>query len=233
MIKRALISFAVVTAAAFSMADAFDNQVASIVLLQNKAVQKELKITAAQLTKMNVFAEKFNADQKAYIDALNKSGTKTNPPKRDTKKEMEMVTKLKTQVLGVLSQTQIVRLRQISLQAIGVAALADDTVAKRVGLNATQIKQVRTIVDKGLKQGQTISNQAMAEAQKGIKEPKSEAEAKKAKAEFDKRWKVVGPPAQKKLDELKRKTIGEVMALLTSGQKSIWTSLNGPVFKVS
>lgn len=232
--KRAALTIGLIVAAIAARADTFDRQVASIVLLQNQQVQKELKITETQRTKMNTFAEAFNKEQKAYIEKLEKAsnGGKTQP-KRDTAKEMAMVNSLKTKVLSLLTEKQVVRLRQISLQAIGVAALADDTVAKRIGLNKTQIDKIRSIVQKGLDEGQKISDGAMAEAQKGIKKPTNEAEQKKASAEFDKKWKVYGPPAQKKLNAVRTRTISDVMTVLTSGQKATWTSLTGPIFKVT
>lgn len=232
MMKRALICFALVTAAVASRADDFDKMVASVVLLQNQAVQKELAVTTAQRSKLNTYAEKFNKDQKAYIEQVNKNSGGKNPPKRDQARELKMVSDFKTNILTVLTEKQIVRLRQISLQAIGVAALADDMVAKRVGLNQTQVTKIRSIVEGGLKEGQKISDAAMAQAKKGIKEPKTEAEAKKADAEFNKRWKVYGPPAQKKLDALRTKTISTVMGVLTAGQTSTWKSLIGPSFKI-
>jgi hypothetical protein len=232
MLKRAVFAIGLMSAAIAVRADAFDEQVASIVLLQNQNVQKDLKITEAQRTKMNTFAEKFNKEQQTYFAALQKESEKTKKaPTRDQKKEVQMVAGLKKQILAILSQTQIVRLRQISLQAIGVAALADDLVAKKVGLTAPQITKIRGIVDKGLKEGQKISQTAEAEASKGIKQPTNEKEAAEAKKKFDAKWKVVGPPAQKKLEALRTKTINEVMSHLNAKQKSTWASLVGPMFK--
>lgn len=230
--KKALLAIAAIASIASVQADAFDRQVASIVLLQNQAVQKDMKLTESQRTKMNVFAEKFNNTQKAYLEELKKqsNGGKTQP-KRDQNREMKMVSDLKTQVLNILTDNQIVRLRQISLQAIGVAALADDTVAKRVGLNTTQITKVRSIVQKGLADGQKVNDDAVNQAKKGIKEPKTEAEQKKAQEAFQKNWKNIGPGAQKKLDFIRNKSIADVLAVLTPGQKTVWKGLIGPEFK--
>lgn len=232
MLKRALFAVGFVTTALAAQADAFDEQVASIVLLQNQNVQKDMKVTTAQRDKMNSFAAKFNKEQQAYFDKLKKESERTKkPPTRDEKRELQMVAGLKRQVIAILTPTQIVRLRQISLQAIGVAALADDIVAKKVGLEASQITKIRGIVKKGLEEGQKISNAAEAEAAKGIKEPKNEAEQKAAQAKFKERWKTIGPPTEKKLNALRTKTINEVMATMNPKQKSTWTSLIGPMFK--
>lgn len=225
--KKALLALVAVASIATAHADAFDRQVASIVLLQNRNVQTDMKITEAQRTKMNVFAESFNKTQKDYLEGLKKQKN----PQRDTKKEIAMVADLKTKVLSILSENQIVRLRQISLQAIGVAALADETVAKRVGLSAAQITKVRTTVDNGLKAGQKINEDAIATARKGIKEPKTDAERKTAQAAFDKNMKAIAPGAQKKLDQIRNQSIKDVLAVLTPAQKTVWKGLIGPEFK--
>jgi hypothetical protein len=234
MMNRALFCIGIAVSAVAAQADDFDRQIASVVLLQNQAVQKELAVTKAQRDKLNVHATKFNAEQKAYVEKVNKAANGKTPPPRDQAKELKMVLDFKNKVLAVLTEKQVVRLRQISLQAVGVAAMADEVVAKRIGLNNTQVTKIRTIVESGLKEGQNISDAAMKQATKGLKnEPNmTDAEKKKAKAEFDKRWKIYGPPAQKKLDQIRTRTIQSVMALLTSGQTSTWNSLIGPTFKV-
>lgn len=222
------------TVVAAHAADTFDRSVASVALMQNQAVQKELKITAAQRAKMNAAAAKFNAANKAYADEVNKkSNGGKNPVAHDTPREIKMLSELKTSVFAILTDAQIKRLREISLQAVGVAALGDQTVATRVGLSASQLTNVRKTLENGLAEGKKVSDAAMANARKGIKEPdpKKADDVKRAQAQFKKNMDVYGPPAQKKLNQIRQGTIDKVLAILSGGQRTVWNALLGPDFK--
>lgn len=214
-------------------ADTFDNQVASIVLLQDKMVQTELKITAAQRAKLNAFGGQFNAEQKAYFAEMEKKMKANNgkAPDPDKKREFKMVTDLKAKVLGSLSATQVKRLREISLQAIGVTALGDNTVASRVGLNATQKKKIQDLLTKGLKDVEAIQVAADKQAKIGIPNPKNQKEYEVAQKKYAEKMKTIGPPAEKKIEAIRQRTIRDATAVMTPGQTAVWRGLLGPMFK--
>ncbi|MEQ1823095.1 MAG: hypothetical protein ABL949_11335 [Fimbriimonadaceae bacterium] len=221
----------VVSCAAFACGDAFDGQVASIVLLQDKAIQTELKITEAQRAKLNTYGGKFNSDQKAYYAEMEKKLKANKNTKPDQAREMKMLMDLKTKVLATLNASQLKRLREISLQAIGVTALADETVASRVGLNASQKTKIQGLLQSGLQAVEKIQRDTSAQAGKGIAQPKTKAEQEAAQKKFSDRMRTLGPPAEAKIESVRRKTITDVLAILTPGQNTIWRALLGPMFK--
>lgn len=217
--------------AALAGADTFDNQIASVQLLQTKAVQKELGISDSQRSKMNVFAGEFNKQAEAYrAELLKKSNNGKTQVAPDRNREVAMLNQLKTKVLGTLSSAQVKRLREISLQAVGVTALGDDIVAKRVGINETQKKKIRDLVGKGLSQANKLITEANQRAMKGIAEPKNEAEAKKAQETFQKRSLTEQNKIKPQVEKIRATTITQVMGLLDAKQKGIWNALLGKPF---
>lgn len=228
MLKKitAMIGFAAIVAGAY--AQDFDRTVASIILLQDPKVQTELKVTKAQRDKMNVHAASFQKAAKAYAEKLQKQGKNAKP---NPAEENKIMGSLKSNVLGTLNATQIKRLREISLQVLGVGALGDDLVANRVGLSAAQKTTVRKHLSDGLQRANTIQQKTDAEARKGIKEPKNEAEAKKAQETYTKRMQTLGPPAQKQLNVIRTEVEKKVLAVLTPAQRTSWTGLLGKIFR--
>lgn len=218
---------ATVSLSVLAAADSFDNKMASVQLLQDKRVQSDLKVTDAQRKAMNAHAEAFNKKAEAYRQELvkksNNGKTKVNP---DKLREVKMLTDLKAQVLGELSQAQIKRLREISLQAVGVTALGDDTVAQRIGLGASQKAQIRKIVEKGLTTANDLLRKAGETASKGIKNPPSDAD----KAEFQKRLRAEQAKIQPQLTQIRSETINAALRQLNATQKKAWDGLLGKQF---
>ncbi len=218
--------------AALAGADNFDNQVASIVLLQDKAIQTELKITEAQRSKLNTYGTQFNNQQKAYMAEMEKKEkVKKGSAKPDQAREFKMVTDLKSKVLSCLSAPQIKRLREISLQAIGVTALGDNTIAAKVGLNATQKKSIQTLLTKGLADVDKIKMDADTKAKAGIPKPTNQKEFDAAQKKYQDRMKNLGPAAESKIEDIRQRTIKTTIAVLTPAQNQIWRTLLGPMFK--
>jgi GTP1/Obg family GTP-binding protein len=227
MLKKITALIGLATLVAGASAQDFDRTVASIMLLQDQKIQAELKVTKAQRDKMNTHAAAFQKVAKAYGEKLQKQGknAKANPAE-----ENKMLGTLKNNILGTLTAAQIKRLREISLQVLGVGAIGDDLVAARLGLSATQKTDVRKHLSDGLQRANAIQQKTMTEARKGIKEPKNEAEAKKAQQTFDSRMKTLGPPAQKQLNVIRMDVQKKVLAILTPVQRTTWTGLLGKTF---
>lgn len=228
---RAFTALALLALVATTFADAFDAQIASVQLLQTKAVQKELAITEAQRSKMNVFAAEFNKQAEAYrAELVKKSNNGKTQVAPDRDREVAMLNQLKTKVVATLTVAQVKRLREISLQAVGVTALGDDAVAQKVGISEAQKKKIRDLVGKGLTSANKLIQEANQRAMKGIPQPKSEAEAKTAQATFQKRSQAEQQKIKGKIESIRSSTISGVMAILNTKQRSIWNALLGKPF---
>lgn len=226
--KRTLASLLGLVAMASVMADDFDRKIAGMPLLQDKNVQTELKITEAQRKKMNAHADAFNKKSQAYEKELEaKQKTSKTPVQPDPKRIEAMMEALKANVLKELSAVQLKRLRELSLQAVGVTALGDDLVAARVGLTGTQKTQVRKVVKEGLDAANKLMGQADANARKGIKEPKTEAEFKKAEATYNTRMEAEQKKIQPQLQKIRDNTIKKALAILNAKQNAAWKALQG------
>jgi hypothetical protein len=216
--KRTLALFAAFSLFSNAAADDFDKKIAAFQLLQDKKVQTELKLTEAQRTKLNKHADAFNAKAAAYQKELEAQQKKTNKPAQPDQKRMEaMMTELKGKVLAELSATQMKRLRELSLQAVGVTALGDDLVAARVGLTADQKAKVRTLIKSGLDAANKLMAQADANARKG----------KKAEETYNKRIEAEQKRIQPQLQKLREDTIKKVLAAMNAKQNAAWKQLQG------
>lgn len=215
-----------------ALADAFDEQIASIQLLQSKPVQKELGITQAQRAAMNKYADEFNKKAEAYqADLAKKSDGGKKQVQRDIAQETKMLGELKQKVLSQLSQAQIKRLRELSLQAVGVTALGDDAVAAKVGLSTEQKNKIRKLVQAGLEGANKIMEAAHQRASKGIPTPKNQAEAEKATKTYNTRIAEEQKKIQPSLDKIRADTIKNVLAVMNPNQKAAWNALQGKIFK--
>lgn len=228
---RTLITIAgFITLAASALADQFDSNLASIQLLQDKRVQKELKVSEAQRSKMNAHAQAFNKQAETYRQEMMKKAESNKNVQPDRDREMKMLTSLKAKVLGELSSTQVKRLREISLQAVGVTALGETEVAKRVGLSAAQKTKVQNLVKKGLEDANNLVQLANRKAEQSLKPAKTQAEVVKWQQDFQKRAEQEQKKIQPQIEKIRNQTISSVMAVLDTKQKAAWKALLGNPF---
>jgi hypothetical protein len=232
---HAIIPFFILMLSSMAAAqDAFDRQVASVILLQDRAVQNELKITEQQRTQMNKFADQHRGRLDAYGKQLQAQAQKNNGQVTPDEKRLEaLFEELKKNVFSQLNATQIRRLREISLQALGVAALSDNVVAKRVGLNDSQLKRVRDLVSDGFKRANDIQTKAINDATKDLqsRKPANEAEQRKLVEEANKRAAAAQKRIEPQLNKLRTEVTDKVMAVLTAQQRQTWNNLLGKPFK--
>ncbi len=208
----------------------FYSQVASIDVLQNKAVQSELKVTSQQREKLNVAATEFNADVQSLQSQV-REGKITNS--EFGTKVTQSQAGLKSKVLSLLGNDQITRLGQITLQYASFGALLSEPVIQKLGMTQAQKDQ--------LKEAWTTLGKNVAEAERSIRspivqkyqalDPKSQQEKDKVKADFEAEMAKANEAVQPKLRTLKKDFEAIVDKLLTSGQKTLWKSLLGPEFK--
>lgn len=221
----------VVSGAAFA-ADAFDTHAASIEILQLKPVQNEIKLTEAQRTKMNKFAETHRSQMVAYQNRLKAQAEKNPQVRPDQSVIQRYYQQLKKSVLASLSATQLRRLREISLQSAGVGALMDDKVSARVGLSSAQLKKIRDTFLDGNKRAQAIQTTAakpIVDKYRG-KKPKNNAEAQKLETAFRTEMQGASTKIAPQMRKLQADTANKMMAVLTAAQKQSFQALKGKPF---
>lgn len=143
--------------------------------------------------------------------------------------------KLKKDVCAVLSPSQMTRLRELNLQRIGLAALNDDVVAKKIGMSDAQIKAYRAaFVAGGQKAAKLQQDTAKPILDKFAKiKPKTKAEAdtlrQRAGEEVDAAEKKVAP----QIVAIEKATQAKLDAVTTPKQKAAFKALMGKPFKPS
>jgi len=201
--------------------DPFDLHVASLRILERKDVQAELGVTAAQRAKMDQYADDYNNSLKLYLQQLKKQN-KANEPMPDGTVVM-MLSKLKQNVMAILTPAQLRRLREISLQAYGLNGILDTTVAKKIGLSESQIAKMQETYKAGSKKANDIMADAIKPVDKEFKgKPKNQDYEAKGKAAVN----AAMPQVQKVNDD----TQAAMLAIFTPQQKKAFLALQGKVF---
>lgn len=209
-----LLSSVIVAAAAFA-ADSFDERFADIRLLQRPDVKKELGITDAQRAKMNKHASAYNeASQRLLKAAGNKQ-----PDMKQLRQEED---RLRTSVIKELTGPQVKRLRELSLQSVGVLAMLDEVLAAKCGVSNAQLGKMRAVMQQA---GKSAGDYRQSFLQKHVPEV-----AKLKGAERDKKEKQydqeMGRTLSKYFDDARRK----IEAMITADQRAKFTALEGKHF---
>jgi putative heme-binding domain-containing protein len=108
----------------------------SLRLLRQESVQKELKLSAAQVKKVGELSEKMGEKFREVFAA---------PEEERGKKIQQLRQENEKAVAGLLDLRQAKRLREIVYQRQGTAALAEPDVARALGLSDDQTRQLRKI----------------------------------------------------------------------------------------
>lgn len=208
--------------------DPFDYAVSNVSLLQAKPIKVELKISEAQRAKMNKYAEEFNKSMGSMLNAIEKS--KDGKPPKDADPKMKAAyEKLKKGVLAQLTPIQLKRLREITLKQVGLPALTDPLVAKRIGIADAQLKLIQSTYEKAVAAAAKIEDSALNVALKDLKarKPKTEKEAKEIMDEANKRAEAVHKKIDPQISKLRKDAEAKVAATLTAAQRSAWEALKG------
>lgn len=211
---------------------AFYKQIASVDILQAKAVQAELKVTDSQRSDFNKHADAYNTSTKS-LTADAQAGKVTRA--EFTQKLADAQALLHDNVIAVLTPTQQTRLGQITLQQGGVLAVLNPVVASKLTLTEAQRK---TLTD-----GLQATGKEVAEIERKAKEPvidkykamkpASEAEKDRLAGELQKELKAINEKIKPDLLKARKGFEDLVDKTLTSGQKKTWGDLKGPAFKAS
>lgn len=215
-------------AAAHAEPDAFDFRVADVGLLQVKQVQTDIGITAAQRAKMNKAADAHRARLIAYQKELQSTGGRP-----DQGRVTGFLRTLKTEVLANLSASQLRRLRELTLQRLGTAALVDDAVSLRVGLSREQVAKLRETFQNGrgkfVMLQQKTAEPILAPYRKS--NPKTDAEKAALRKELSGKLKAAGDKLKPQLLAIGKETDAAMLKILTPKQKATWAALKGKPFK--
>lgn len=188
-------------------ASAFDRRLANMELLQDRAVQAELKVSEAQRGRLNQHADWFNEELKKMDEARQSAGRQGPPTEAEQKRFADLQKRLRDRVLGELSSAQLRRLREISLQAAGFPAMMDPEVAKRVGLTKAQLDRIRKGFEELAKRAAEAQEKAVRPVFEKYKDEKPEnqeaAQALQQKVQRESAEAVqrIAPDLQKMRDE--------------------------------
>ncbi len=175
---------------------------ASTMLLMNKGVQEELKLTDEQKDKIKAYSEE------AMKAGFGQFGKLRDLPENERREKMqammkEMAEKAEKFVDETLKPEQKTRLKQISYQQMGVQAFSDKEVAEKLKLTDEQKEKI-----------EGISKQSREEMGQLFRSGGSREE--------------MGP----KLTALRKETMEKVQGVLTADQKKIWSELTGAPFEL-
>lgn len=213
-------------------ADSFDLSVANIVILQNKAVQKELKVTEAQRAKMNAHAKGYDTDARGYMAELQKQGKDPSKMTGPDAKMLGFISNLRSKVLAELTAAQAKRLREITLQTSGLAGMLDPNVAKRLGIAAATTKKMQAAFADGQKTAAQLQNAAIAPVVKPYegRQPKSQAEADALQAEVQPKVAAARKKVEPQVKQIEALTQKKLLSMISKKQKDDYLALQGKPF---
>ena len=172
-------------------------------LLTNKGVQKEMKLTDEQAEKVQTFAREFGAKTREEYQGV------TELPEGERREKMQELGKTRAAALHkglaeILKPEQHKRFEQIELQAAGPNAFATPKVVEGLKLTKEQRDSIRQ-VNEDLRKVMTDAREDFQNDREG---------------------------AMKQMLEGRKAASEKVMALLTAEQKSSWKEMVGEPFEV-
>lgn len=196
-------------------------------LVNNKAVQEELKMSEDQVTKMREWQQEFfpkigEIYKERGIEFGKGFGKEQSDEDRAKFAEAQAeVTKVAYKELGdVLKKEQIDRLKQIDRQQMGVNAFTNADVVDALKLTDSQKTSVRG-----------ISGDFATERREIITEATKDRKGKGGKG--GKGGFGLDPETQKKITKVQSEAVGKIVDLLDDNQKKTWKELIGAEFDLT
>jgi len=192
------------------------------VVLTNKALQDELKVTPEQTEKLKPVADKQTALQKKQTEMFGGFGKGGGKGKGnfDPEKMQEMVKEgqaiqeeAKKAVEQTLNAKQKTRLKQIETQWMGVRAFTDEDTVKQLNLNDSQKSKVKGIAEEFQKDSQ--------EARRELFQGGGFGDAEK-RAEVD-----------RKIEKMQKAAMIQIEDALDDSQKKTWKTMVGEPFDLT
>ncbi len=172
-------------------------------LLTNKGVQKELKVTDEQATKLGTLATELREKNQGRFQGLQDL---SDDERRTKMQELQktMQAELHKSLADILKPEQVKRFDEISLQQAGANAFSTPRVVEALKLTDDQKTKIQEI------------NQATMESMRGLRDEfQNDREG-----------------AMKKMAEVRKGASDKVTALLTDDQKKSWKDLTGDPYEV-
>jgi LTXXQ motif family protein len=172
-------------------------------LLGNASVQKELKLDDQQTEKAKDLAGKLQEEA-----TEKRQGLQDLPQEERGQKMMAIGREMNEKALKAIGEflkpEQVTRLKQISYQQQGAAALADAEVAKKLNITDSQKSDIQSIVDDSRSQMRELRQQFQDDRE----------------------------GAMKKMAEIRKETLDKAVAKLNDEQQKAWKELIGSPFEV-
>lgn len=180
-----------------------------VLVVSNKALQEELKVTDDQKAKLKVLADKQAESFKAGGGFKKGEFDKEKFAERQKEREKQNA-EIKKQVDDILTADQKKRLQQISRQAAGVRAFTNEETAADLKLSDDQKSKIKGIVDEYNKDSRELGGRG------GFN-----------KGNFDKEKAAENA---KKREKLRKAAVADIEDVLTADQRKQWKDLTGEPF---
>lgn len=212
--------------------DAFDEHCATISLLQDPTVRTEIGLNQSQRDKMNEHA-------RAYDKKLADYAKKLAGKQPDGTVLQQYLDQLKKGVLSQMTQPQIKRLRELSIQAAGLLGPLDPIVASKIGMSSAEAKKYKQTYVDGKTSAERLLQQTLGPIQQKYiklalpyrgKEKEHEKELADLKKRFDVEAKAATTKIKPRVDSITKNTETKLIAMITPKQKAVWTAIQGKKF---
>jgi len=181
-------------------------------VLSNKDLQEELKITDEQKEKLKPVSEKVTEAGKKNRDVFKDAGMDKDKLKEAftefSKLQEKSNAEAKKSVEDVLNSEQKKRIAQIEIQAKGLRAFSDETIAKNLGITEAQSSKIKGIMEEYAKDTKDLG---FGGGGKGFDKEKAAENAKKR-------------------EKLSKAAFADIDESLTAEQKSKWKEMTGAPF---
>jgi len=191
-------------------------------LLRIEQVQKELKITDEQKTKLEAVLTSYQ--QKSRDQMGGNRGLRDLPQDEREKKMKEMQDARKTllaetdkELAKVITAEQTTRLDEIQLQQQGVEALKNEPVAKKLEINADQAKKIDEAITWGQEEQRKLFQGMRGQGGQGGQGGADPAAFRQA---------------QEKRDQVRKDTMAKAMEVLTKDQQEKFAKMKGKAFEL-
>ena len=145
-----------------------------VILASSEAVQKEIGADEATVGKIRKIGEESRqAMQDLFAGGSDRQNLSDEERQKRREKFEELSKKSSAQLKEAVSADQYKRLQQISWQAAGAAALADETVAKELAITEEQSKKIADIRDDYGQKMRALGRDAGADARRDLRNEES------------------------------------------------------------
>ncbi len=183
----------------------------------NEELQKELKISDEQKTKLKEAMEPINKKRTEMFARGQGGQQQTDEQRKERTEKMAKLTEETKAAIGtVLNAEQTKRIGQIDYQIMGMAAYSNADVQKKMSFTDAQKETVKATVEAYQKDRAEL----MKDAPRGGRQPSEEDQKKLA-------------DLRKKGEALRKEAQDKIVESLTAEQKKTWTDMIGEKVDIS